>query len=91
MIATITSKGQITIPLQIRERLGLQAGDQINFDEDAPMLVGRRVVDRKQWDDAIADLQKMAAENLKGDPWEHMSSAEIIDDLRGGPVEKQPE
>ena len=29
--ATITSKGQITIPRDIRSKLGLQAGDKINF------------------------------------------------------------
>jgi antitoxin PrlF len=34
--ATITSKGQITIPIEVRRKLGLRAGDQINFfaDED---------------------------------------------------------
>ena len=29
--ATITSKGQITIPVDIRTMLGLHAGDRINF------------------------------------------------------------
>ena len=29
--ATITSKGQITIPVQIRSSLGLQPGDKISF------------------------------------------------------------
>ena len=32
--ATITSKGQITIPVEVRKKLGLKAGDQINFFED---------------------------------------------------------
>jgi antitoxin PrlF len=32
--ATITSKGQITIPLEVRKKLALRAGDQINFFED---------------------------------------------------------
>jgi len=32
--ATITSKGQITIPIEVRKKLGLRAGDQINFFED---------------------------------------------------------
>ena len=29
--ATVTSKGQVTIPKQIRELLGLGSGDRINF------------------------------------------------------------
>lgn len=32
--ATITSKGQITIPKDIRDHLGLHAGDKISFIED---------------------------------------------------------
>lgn len=31
--ATMTSKGQITIPKVVRERLGLDTGDQIEFVE----------------------------------------------------------
>lgn len=33
-IATVTSKGQITIPIEVRKKLGLKSGDQINFFED---------------------------------------------------------
>ncbi len=29
--ATVTSKGQITIPVQVRTELGLDAGDRIEF------------------------------------------------------------
>lgn len=31
----ITSKGQVTIPKEIRGRLGLRPGDQVEFVEDA--------------------------------------------------------
>jgi AbrB family looped-hinge helix DNA binding protein len=31
--ATVTSKGQITIPIQVRNALGLDAGDRIEFVE----------------------------------------------------------
>lgn len=32
--AKITSKGQITIPREVRRRLGVQAGDRLQFEED---------------------------------------------------------
>ena len=31
--STLTSKGQITIPVQVREALGIDAGDRIEFVE----------------------------------------------------------
>jgi AbrB family looped-hinge helix DNA binding protein len=39
--ATITSKGQITLPKAIRERLGLSTGDQVDFqiEDDGSITV----------------------------------------------------
>ncbi len=52
----ITSKGQVTIPIEIRERLGLLPGTEVEFDveDDAVRLTrvanapgrGQRIVDR---------------------------------------------
>lgn len=39
MPATITSKGQITIPVQVRKALGLEPGDRVVF-----RLAGRRAL-----------------------------------------------
>lgn len=48
MIATITSKGQITIPKALRDRWGLEPGQKIKFDETAPFLTAQKVADLKK-------------------------------------------
>lgn len=87
MKATITSKGQITIPLRLREKFHLNAGDQLEFDENAPVLIARRAVDRQAWENTLAEWQKTSVEALEGHPWSGQPSAAIIDDLRGGPAD----
>jgi antitoxin PrlF len=52
--ATITAKGQITIPVEIRQALGLDAGDQIAFEEVAPGQY------------AFVPAQKKSVKDLKG-------------------------
>lgn len=41
MLATLTSKGQVTIPKQARERLNLDTGDRIEFiiDDDGRLFI----------------------------------------------------
>ena len=39
----LTSKGQITIPLEIRKRLGIREGDQVEFDTTRSETVIRPV------------------------------------------------
>jgi AbrB family looped-hinge helix DNA binding protein len=46
--ATLTSKGQITLPVAIRRRLGLQAGDVLEFDETVPYLKAHKPFSREQ-------------------------------------------
>lgn len=87
MTVTITSKGQITIPLALRNKLNLKVGDQLEFDENSPILTARRVVDRKAWQETVAAWQDMGEESLKGHPWADQSSSAIIDELRSGPAD----
>lgn len=42
--ATVTSKGQITVPIAIRKRLGLRKGDRVEFAEEKDRTTVRRAV-----------------------------------------------
>ena len=45
MATRLTSKGQVTIPKDIRERLGLRPGDEIEFvEQDGSFRLQKRVV-----------------------------------------------
>ena len=93
MTVTITARGQITIPSQLRKKFHLNAGDQLEFDETAPVLTARRATDRAEWEKTFGEWQSAASKSLKGHPWENQPAAAIVDDLRGGKVElarKQP-
>ena len=54
--ATVTSKGQITLPKDVRESMGLDAGDKVDFVRDAEG--GFRVVPRRR---DIGELRGMFA------------------------------
>jgi len=74
MKATVTSKGQITIPVRLRRRFGIEPGTVLEFDEDAPVLTARRVVSRQR----MAGVAGVLADELQG-----RSSREWLEDLRG--------
>lgn len=42
MTATLTSKGQVTIPAAVRRRLGLKKGDQLEFRDEKGVTVLRK-------------------------------------------------
>jgi AbrB family looped-hinge helix DNA binding protein len=77
MQATLTSKGQITIPVHVRNRLHLKPGDVLEFDETAPFLKATKTIPAEAWE----QFGRAAT-----DPWGTRSTLEILDELRG-PVE----
>ena len=52
MKATVSEKGQVTIPKRIRERLGIRPGEVLDFVDEGGRLVARKAAGR----DNVAEL-----------------------------------
>ena len=60
-LAKVTSKGQITIPIEIRKKLGIKNGDKILFVEESG-----RVYMMNSSMDALREAQRSLQERQKG-------------------------
>ena len=71
--ATVTSKGQVTIPKALRDRLGITQGTVLSFRQEAGSLVVTKVVDRDPIDlvyGLLRDERRSddVLRSLRGDP-----------------------
>lgn len=80
MKALVTSKGQVTIPKELRDQFGIQPGVQVDFSAAGDGIRLRKVVDRRQSARVLGCLKKELAGR---------SVAELMEELRG-PVELPP-
>lgn len=71
--AKVTSKGQITIPKNVREKLGLREGERVDFEEKDGVFYIRKSVVKSPF-----DKWKGKMKNLKG-----KRSDEVVKELRG--------
>jgi antitoxin PrlF len=71
MRTKISEKGQITVPKQLRDRLGIRAGDELEVTDQA----GRIVLTKAPADDPVAAVYGILGTNLDTDA--------IIEELRG--------
>ena len=66
----ITSKGQVTIPKEVRERLGLRPGDELEFvEKDGVFHLRKRIpaAPFKKYRGYLADLADRDPDNLVRD------------------------
>lgn len=73
IVAKVTSKGQVTIPKEIRERLGVHPGENVGFEEKEGVLVIRKVVTKSPFDKWLGRLK-----HLKG-----QRSDDLVREARG--------
>jgi AbrB family looped-hinge helix DNA binding protein len=71
MKAVVSEKGQVTIPKRLRERLGIRAGEQLDFEEEGGRLVATKVTERDAIDQLYGSLKLPA------------STDELMEALRG--------
>ena len=64
-LATISSVGQITLPKEAREKLGVAPGDKVYLDLEEGRLV---IEKRKDFSETLKELDKMREEEIKKNP-----------------------
>ena len=73
IVAKVTSKGQITIPKQVRERLGVQPGEEVGFEEKDGLIFIKKAITKSPFDKWVGKLN-----HLKG-----QRSDDLIRETRG--------
>lgn len=63
----VTSKGQVTIPKEVRERLGIQPGDEVTFEETGEGFVIRKRVSEDRFERwrGVADADETVEERMR--------------------------
>lgn len=77
MKAQVTSKGQVTIPKELRDRFGIEPGAQVHFAASGDGIRLRKVVDRGKQRRVLGRLKR----ELEG-----RAVSDLLEELRG-PVE----
>ena len=70
MIATVTSKGQLTLPIEARRKFGIRAGSKLDF-----IIVGDDRMEVIPMTDSIKNLKGMVPKPAKALTLEEMEAA----------------
>jgi AbrB family looped-hinge helix DNA binding protein len=66
-VSKVTEKGQVTIPKELRERLGIRPGDEVSFEETADGVVIRKEVSESRFERwrGIAETDESVSERME--------------------------
>ena len=67
IVARVTSKGQITIPKEIREKMGVHPGEEVGFEENDNRLVICKVVTKSPFDKWAGKLNHLFPQSQSAD------------------------
>ncbi len=74
MKATVSEKGQVTIPKKLRDRLGIRRGQVLEFETRDGLLIGRKTEEEDPFAAVIGILGPMdvdaAITEMRGPPWD---------------------
>ena len=70
----VTSKGQVTIPKAVREKMGVRPGDEVEFVEDDGVYRVRKRVDRAKIERWVGYLKHLKGKDVD----------ELIREMRDG-------
>lgn len=73
---TLTSKGQVTIPVSIRRALGLEAGESVIFKLSSNNKV---IIEKNDWKQVFDDIHTEVAAHLKKNNIKPLSDEELDD------------
>jgi len=73
IVAKVTSKGQVTIPKKVRERLGVHPGEDVGFEEREGVVVITKAVTKSPFDKWVGKLKKLEGQH----------SDDLVKELRG--------
>jgi AbrB family looped-hinge helix DNA binding protein len=82
----ITSKGQVTIPKHIREKLGVVPGDEVEFREEGQAVIIEnkgQASAQASGEALIESLRALGRKHLIVDELSWQTVAELVNDLRG--------
>ena len=59
IITKVTSKGRVTIPKEVRERLGVHPGEEVGLEEKEGLLVVSKMVTKSPFDKWVGKLKHL--------------------------------